>query len=163
MKQLVKEEVWPRPGWGRRDNSRACKPVCQRKPYHVNPEGGRLSGWPSFEPCTAGADGQVLRCDPSACGTCSEAEPLFRYCPKQYRQRFCAWEGWGEREVLLRHRKVGRVALRARVSFLPVFQWLERYGLFPRNKCSSVEPRFTFLCRLGKTSFLRAAREDGRR
>src|SRR5579872_4098349 len=170
MKRMAGREVRLGPGWSRLDNnretfvnSRAWEPVCRRAPNRAGREGRRPSGWPSSEPCTAGADGQVLQFDPSVCGTCSKGEPLSRYCPKQYRQRSCAWEGWGEREVLLRHRRVGRVGLRERGPFFPVFQWLEQYGHFPREKCSSVEARFAFLCPLGKTSFLRAAREDGRR
>src|ERR1700674_436910 len=87
--------------WTARGDARACEPVCRRKPSRNSRETAGLSGWPSSEPCRAGADGPVLECDPSACGTCSEDELLSRSCPKRYRQRSCASEDWGVREVLL--------------------------------------------------------------
>src|ERR1700730_14741643 len=148
MRELIKKEDWLWPESNRLpDHKTDCVPP-RAHTYLKGLSAQMLSGWPSFEPCTAEADGQVLRSDPSVCGTCSEAEPLFRYCPKQYRQRSCAWEDWGEREVLLRHKRVDRVGLRERGPFFPVFQLQEQYGRFPREKCNSVEARFAFRCHL---------------
>src|SRR6202158_820478 len=153
MKQRVWIVLWLRRGWDRvanikatRGNARASEPVWRRKTSRPSRETARLSGWPSSEPCRAGADGQVLRCDPSACGTCSEDEPLSRNCPKRYRQRSCASGDWGVQGVLLRHRRVGRVGLREREPSSPAFQWLEQYGRFPRVKCSTVGVRCAFRC-----------------
>jgi hypothetical protein len=170
MKLLIRKEDWLGPGSGRlgqnkaaRENPRACRLVCRTERSHVSRETAGLSDWPSFEPYKAGADGQVLQFDPSVCGTCSEGEPLFRYYPKRYRQRSCASVGWGVREVPLRHRRVGRVGLRERGPSFPVFQWLEQYVRFPREKYNSAEVRCVSQYPLGKTSFLRARHEDGRR
>src|SRR6266566_5154704 len=159
--------VWLRPGWDYFSNfngdARACEPVCRRRPARSSRETAGLSGWPSSEPCTARADGRVLLSGPSACGTCSADAPLSPYCPKQYRQRSCASEDWGVREVPLRHRRVGRVGLPKRGPFFPASQWLELYGRFPRVRCSNAGVRCAFRYPLGKTFFPRAKREDGRR
>src|SRR5579872_3919497 len=144
MKESVKVIIWPRPGWGRLDNfrtfgreARAYKPVCRKIPSRLCRDTAGLSGWPFSEPCKAGADGRLLRCDPSTCETCSVNEPLFLNCPIQYRQRSYASEGWGVPAVLLRHRTVDRVGLPKRAPFSPTFRWPERYGHFPRGKCSN--------------------------
>src|ERR1700737_1193995 len=155
MKQRIWIEDGLRPGWGRLGNikatggdARAWEPVWRRKTSRPSRETAGLSGWPSSEPCRAGADGQVLQCDPSACGTCSEAEPLSRNCPKRYRRRFCACEDWGVRVVPLRHRKVDKEGLPKRGPSFPAFQWQEPYGRFLRVKCSSVGVRCAFRCPL---------------
>ena len=169
MKQGVKDAVWLRPGWDHlgdirytHGDARAYEPVWRRKPSRPGRENAQLSGWPSSGPSRAGADGQVLQCDPSACGTCSEDVPLSRSCPKRYRQRSCASEDWGVRVVPLRHRKVDKGGLPKRAPSFPVFQWQERYGRFLRGKCSSVGVRCAFRYPLGRTSLLRAKREADR-
>jgi hypothetical protein len=167
MKHRLKNEIWVRPGWSEfRDINTTCsairtfEPFGQRRSSRPRRDTAELSGWPFSEPCTAGADGHFLQYEPSACGTCSEDEPLSRTCPKRYRRRSCASEDWGVRVVLLRHRTVDKGGLPKRGPFFPVFQWLERYGRFPRVKCSSVVSRYVSRCPLEKTCVLRAARED---
>src|SRR5690349_11724274 len=161
MKQLAGKTNWHRPeghrlGDGEAPAKRALELVCRRKRSRLDRENAGSSDWPSSEPCTTGADGRVLRSDPSVCGTCSKGEPLFRCCPKRCRQRSCVSEDWGVREALLRHRRVDKVGLRERGPSFPVFQWLEQYARFPREKYSSVEARFASRYHLGKISFLRA-------
>src|SRR6267154_2675246 len=159
---------WHRPGRhhlanieGTRGGTRAERSVCWKTPSRISRETAGLSGWPSSEPCTAEADGQVLRCDPSAGGTCSADAPLSRRCPKRYRRRFSASEGWGVREVLLRHRKVDKEGLPKREPFSRAFRWPEPYGRFRRGRYSNEAVRCAFRCPLGRTSSLRAVREDG--
>jgi len=159
-----------RPGWGRvhiaktmRDDPRASVPVCRQEPSRWTRETAGLSGWPSSEPCKAGADGRLLQCDPSACETCSADAPLSLNSPTQYRQRSFASEGWGVPVVLHRHRRVDRVGLPKRVPSSPASQWPELYGHFQRGKYSNEAVRYAFRYPLGRTSFLRAVREDGHR
>src|ERR1035437_3670181 len=168
MKHRVENEIWGRPGWGEfRDINTTCgetwafERVCQRRTSRPGRDTAGLSGWPFSEPCKAGADGHLLEYDPSACGTCSEDEPLSRTCPKQYRRHSCASEDWGVRVVLLRHRTVDKGGLPKRGPFFRVFQWQEPYGRFPRVKCSSVAVQYASRYPLERTSFLRAEREDG--
>src|SRR5712692_2966197 len=101
VKQRSANTVWLRPGWNHLANitgdARAYEPVCRRMPSRLSRETAGLSGWPSSEPCRAGADGRVLQSDPSVCGTCSKGAPLCPNYPKQYRQRSCASEDWGAR------------------------------------------------------------------
>jgi hypothetical protein len=155
---------WLWPGWyyfGREKTkesnaTRAREPVWPRTPVRPVPEGRKsagLSGWPSSEPCKAGAGGRLLQCDPSACETCSEDEPLSRCCPKRFRRRFCASEDWAAREVLLRHRRVDREGLPGRGPFSRAFRWPERCGHFRRGRYSSEAVRCAFRCPLGRTFF----------
>src|SRR5580704_14093182 len=163
-------KVWVRPGWGRvhtakttRSDARASTPVCRIKPSRWSRETAGLSGWPSSEPCKAGAGGRLLQCDPSVCETCSEDEPLSRRCPRRSRRRFCASEGWEARVALLHHRRVGRVGLPGREPFSRAFRWPEPYGHFRRARYSSEAVRCAFRCPLGSTFFLRARREADHR
>ncbi len=151
-------------------NRGGWEPVCGRSPessretanLHFGMFRVNVSGWPSSEPCKAGADGRLLQCDPSACETCSADAPLSRNCPKRYRRRSCASEGWGVREVLLRHRRVDRVELPKRAPFSRAFRWPEPYGHSQHAIYSSEEVPFVFRYPLESIFFLRAAREDGR-
>src|SRR5580704_9424117 len=144
-------KVWVRPGWGRvhtakttRSDARASTPVCRIKPSRSSRETAGLSGWPSSEPCKAGAGGRLLQCDPSACETCSADVPLSLNCPRRYRQRSYASEGWGVPAVLHRHRTVDRVGLPKRVPSSPASQWPELYGHFQRGKYSNEAVQYAF-------------------